>query len=77
MSNNGPEANVFCSEAAKEPALTLDDLLNAESEVLKRVGREYGAERSMAGHNSTTTGHNMSGQHSSHTSAKVERPLED
>jgi hypothetical protein len=45
MSNNEPEANVSSSEAAQEPALTLDDLLNAESEVLKRVGREYGAER--------------------------------
>ncbi len=77
MSNSEPEANVSSREAAQEPALTLNDLLNAESEVLRRVAQNYGTERSMAGHNSTTTGHNMSGQHSSHTMAKVERPFED
>lgn len=73
MANSELEA----SAATAEPALTLQDLLDAESEVLKRVGREYGTERAMAGHNSSTSGHNMSGIHSSHTSAKVERPLQD
>ena len=78
MPNTDAEASPAASSAAQEPALTLDDLLKAESAVLRRVGRNYGSgERAMAGHNSTTTGHNMSGSHSSHTSAKVERPLEE
>lgn len=77
MSNNEPEPNVSSREAAQEPALTLDDLLNAESEALKRVAREYSVERSMAGHYMTRTGHTMSGTHSMHSMAKVERPLDN
>lgn len=50
----------------------LEDLLAAESEVLKRISAdlegESGRSRHMAGHNSMTTGHNSSGSHTSHTS---------
>ena len=58
-----------------EPVLTLDDLLDAESEVLNRLGRDHDAGPKMAGHNSTSTGHRMSGSHSSHVSAQAEHPL--
>ena len=71
------EASVVDTEPVQEPKLTLEDLLSAESEVLKRVGRSYGVERAMAGHYSSTSGHNSSGSHSSHTMAKVERPLDE
>ena len=59
-----------------EPKLTLDDLLNAESSVLRRLGQDRATRTTMAGHYSSTGGHNSSGSHSSHTSAKTERPLE-
>lgn len=61
----------------QQPVLSLKDLLDAESEVLNRVGRDYGGERAMAGHFSSTSGHKASGSHSSHTSAKAENPLID
>jgi hypothetical protein len=57
------------------PDLTLGDLLKAESEVLRRIGQNT-TERQSSGHYSNTSGHNSSGSHSSHTSAKAERPLE-
>lgn len=65
------------SELEKEPRLTLNDLLEAESDVLRRLARDAANEYTMAGHLSTTTGHKSSGTHTSHTSAKVERPLDD
>ena len=65
------------SATAGEVALTLTDLLDAESEVLRRIARSQAEQPSMAGHYSSTGGHNMSGSHSSHTMAKVERPLEN
>lgn len=57
----------------------LEDLLAAESEILKKIAAdldgEAGRPRHMAGHNSMTSGHNSSGTHTSHnsgvTSAKV------
>ena len=56
--------------------LSLDDLLSAESEVLRRLGdQQSNAGPSMAGHYSSTGGHSSSGSHSSHTSAKIEKPL--
>ena len=58
------------------PELTLADLLKAESEVLRRIGRNP-TESQPGAHYSNTWGHNSSGSHSSHTSAKAERPLED
>lgn len=57
------------------PKLTLDDLLKSESEALRRIARDAHTNR-MAGHNSSTNGHNSSGVHNSHSSAKLERPLE-
>lgn len=52
--------------------LSLDDLLAAESEVLKRIAADLEGDSSqtsqMAGHNSLTNGHNSSGSHSSHSS---------
>lgn len=52
--------------------LSLEDLLAAESEVLKKIAAdlegESGGSRNMAGHNSMTTGHNSSGTHTSHSS---------
>ncbi|WJI79379.1 MULTISPECIES: hypothetical protein [unclassified Mesorhizobium] len=77
MSNGENEAGEQVNEENGRPALSLQDLLDAESEVLNRVGRDYGPERTMAGHYSSTTGHRSSGTHSSHTSAKVENPLDD
>lgn len=65
------------ADVEQQPILSLQDLLDAESEVLRRVGRDYDTERAMAGHNSMSTGHRMSGTHTSHTSAKVETPLEE
>ena len=50
----------------------LEDLLAAESEVLKRIAADLESEssrsRHMAGHNSMTYGHNSSGTHTSHSS---------
>jgi hypothetical protein len=50
----------------------LEDLLAAESEVLKKIAAdlegETGRSRHMAGHNSMTSGHNSSGTHTSHNS---------
>ena len=50
----------------------LEDLLAAESDVLKKIAADLedhgGHHRHMAGHNSTTTGHNSSGSHTSHNS---------
>ena len=62
----------------------IEDLLAAESEVLKKIAAdlegEAGSSRSMAGHNSMTTGHNSVGTHTSHnsgvTSASVP-PIEE
>ncbi len=56
--------------------VTLEDLLNAESEVLRRIGDEQSSSgTTMSGHYSNTSGHASSGSHSSHTSAKIEKPL--
>ena len=77
MADNENDPSEQISEIVQQPSLSLQDLLDAESEVLKRVGHDYGAERAMAGHYSSTGGHKMSGTHTSHTSAKVERPLDD
>lgn len=50
----------------------LEDLLAAESGVLKKIAAdlegEAGNSRNMAGHNSMTTGHNSMGSHTSHNS---------
>lgn len=77
MSDSENEASGQVNEEGNRSALSLQDLLDAESEVLNRVGRIYGPERTMAGHYSSTYGHRSSGSHSSHTSAKVENPLDD
>jgi hypothetical protein len=57
--------------------ITLDDLLKSESAVLQRIGKEAMDGPKAAGHTSSTTGHNSGGSHTSHTSAKTERPLAD
>ncbi len=62
-------------DSEAEPTLSLEDLLEAESEVLRRVGRDFATPLQAAGHNSTRTGHNSSGTHTSHTSAMREDPL--
>ena len=62
------------SEQDLQP-LTLDDLLKSESAVLKRIGLQAIEGPIAAGHYSSTSGHNSSGSHGSHTSAKSERPL--
>jgi hypothetical protein len=56
--------------------LTLEDLLASESSVLRRLGQEQTTNTPTTAHYSNTGGHNSSGGHSSHTSAKIERPLE-
>lgn len=52
--------------------ISLDDLLAAQSSVLNRIARDLeemdGLNPSMAGHNSTRSGHTSSGTHTSHTS---------
>lgn len=57
--------------------ITLDDLLASQSTVLARIARDLetidGSHPSM-GHNSSTTGHNSSGTHSSHTSGVSAAP---
>lgn len=52
-------------------ALTLEDLMQSESAVLRRINDDFQQDegRTMAGHFSSTSGHNSSGQHASHTSA--------
>ena len=62
--------------AGAEAELTLKDLLESESEVLRRLGNISSGSPQMAGHNSSTSGHNSMGSHSSHTSSQIERPLE-
>lgn len=59
------------------PALTLEDLMQSESAVLRRINDDFQQDEglAMAGHNSTTTGHNSSGSHTSHTSAVGENVL--
>jgi hypothetical protein len=52
--------------------ITLDDLLQAEEEVLRRIGAELESESVTVGrHMSHTMGHTMSGGHFS-TTARVE-----
>ena len=51
--------------------ISLDDLLAAQSSVLTRIARdleELDDRRTNMAHNSTTSGHNSSGTHTSHTS---------
>jgi hypothetical protein len=50
--------------------ITLDDLLASQSSVLTRIARDLEEmdQPTMAGHFSSTSGHNSSGTHSSHTS---------
>lgn len=52
-------------------ALTLEDLMQSESAVLRRINDDFQQDEgfAMAAHNSTTSGHNSSGTHTSHTSA--------
>ena len=65
-------------EAESKPALTLQDLLNSESEVLRRVARDQVSENQTTAHTSTSGGHKMGGTHTSHTmNARSERPLLD
>jgi len=60
----------------KTEDVTLEDLLAAESEVLRRIGTEQlEGGPTMSGHYSNTSGHNSSGSHTSHNSARIERPL--
>jgi hypothetical protein len=58
--------------------ITLDDLLSAQSSVLSRIARDLeGSEErnpNMAGHTSSTTGHNSSGFHNSHSSGVSAAP---
>ena len=63
--------------SVSKPRISLDDLLQSESEVLRRIAEEIDAPPHAAGHSSTTSGHRSGGTHSSHTSAKPERPLAD
>lgn len=64
-------------ESSRPVSLSLQDLLDAESEVLKRVARDNGPNIKMAGHYSMSSGHRMTGTHTSHVSAKADHPLED
>ena len=77
MSNSQNEVSEQAGEGTQEPALSLQDLLEAGSEVLKRVGRDYGTERAMAGHYSLSTGHWMGSTPTAHSMSKLERPLDD
>ena len=63
--------------SSEESALTLNDLLSAESHVLRRLAEDRIGDRAMAGHYSTTSGHNSGGSHTAHSMAKQERPLDD
>lgn len=62
---------------AADSHLTVEDLMNSESVVLRRLNEDFQNEDglNMASHNSTTTGHNSSGVHTSHTSAIKENLL--
>jgi len=67
--------NVIMENAGHQD-ITLEDLLNAESEVLRRIGDEQSSSgTTMSGHYSSTGGHSSSGGHTSHTSARIEKPL--
>lgn len=63
--------------AKSEAALTLEDLMQSESAVLRRINDDFQQDEgnTMASHNSTTSGHNSSGTHTSHTSAIGENVL--
>ena len=58
--------------------ITLDDLLSAQSSVLTRIAHDLeetdDRHPSMAGHNSSTSGHNSGGTHNSHTSGVSSAP---
>ena len=60
-----------------EHQITLEDLMASESAVLKRLAEDFQEDDShvMSAHNSTTSGHNSSGTHTSHTSAIEEKVL--
>jgi len=61
-------------EAAEEEntgqstVITVDDLLTAESEVLRRIAGDVVQGPETTAHNSFTSGHKAGGGHSSHTS---------
>ena len=65
------------NKASSHEQLTLEDLLQSESAVLRRINDDFqrDGDLTMASHNSTTTGHNSSGVHTSHTSAMKENLL--
>lgn len=65
------------NKATSHQELTLEDLLQSESAVLRRINEDFqrDGDLTMASHNSTTTGHNSSGIHTSHTSAMKENLL--
>ena len=48
--------------------ITVDDLLTAESEVLRRIARDVAQGEETTAHISQTYGHSSSGGHSSHSS---------
>lgn len=57
--------------------ITLDDLLASQSTVLARIARDLETSdesHPSMGHNSSTSGHNSSGTHSSHTSGVSAAP---
>jgi len=59
--------------------IKIEDLLSAESEVLREIAADLEGydpnKRGMAGHNSTRTGHNSTGTHSSHSSGVTSAKL--
>ena len=73
---NKSEGEVVECTTCAAADLSLQDLLEAESTVLRRIG-QLSKEHQLGSHFSNTSGHSSSGSHSSHTSAKVERPLAD
>lgn len=72
-----------------EKNINLDDLLNSESEIIKKIAQEIeesddgsiqfrhlsGARHTSSG--SHKSGHSSSGRHSSTTTAKIEKPLDE
>jgi len=63
-------------DTIEHQSVTLEDLLKAESEVLRRIGESQSGEGpTMSGHYSSTNGHTSGGSHTSHTSARIEKPL--
>jgi hypothetical protein len=73
-----PNTDQVQNSGGSTTRITLDDLLSSESEVLNRIARDVeDGVQAMAGHSSTTSGHRSGGTHTSHSSAKVERPLEE